>query len=237
MTVGVLQTATFRVHSALVLSVYHSLQVIQCPPSVSRGDVKVTANAGGVLVFVSFCCPRLCCYRKLRCFSRTRFEPDLLQCGLLFSVSISVCSDSTASAKMTIINGGEAVFWQTVKQKMGLTITQTSTDSHSATTHAHTSSHTALCPHKTPLCGVVAVVWILKPASLDKKDTADYVSNEKLPHPKCKSGNVSPDELLVSFQLHQLHYLSSWLATNTGCSHKPRDELGYICWADAMRHG
>lgn len=93
------------------LSVYHSLQVTQCPLSVSGRDVKVTANAGGwylsffvVQVFVA-----IDGLGASHAHGLTE-DPDLLQCGLLFSLSISVCSDSTASAKRMIITGGEAVF-------------------------------------------------------------------------------------------------------------------------------
>lgn len=46
-------TASFR-HSALTLCQFNlSLQVTQCPLSVSGGDVKATANARAVLVFVA----------------------------------------------------------------------------------------------------------------------------------------------------------------------------------------
>lgn len=75
---------------------------------------------------------------------------------------------------------------------MGLAMPQTSTHFHSAATHAHTSSHSALLSDNNPLCGVTALVWILNPPALDTKDTSDYVSNGKLPDQIFKSGNVSP---------------------------------------------
>lgn len=142
------------------------------------------------------------------------------------------------SAKMMVIYGREAVkmtvIWLTVKQKMGLTMPHTSTHSHSQPP-MHTHPGIQLYFLTITLC---VVPWLLcefwiRPHLISR--THLIMRNFHIRY--LSWGNVSPDELLVSFQLHQLHNLPSWLATNTGCSNNPGDQPGYICWADAMRHG
>lgn len=99
---------------------------------------------------------------------------------------------------------------------MGFTMPHTSTHSHSQTpmhTHPGIQRYFLTITH---CVGPMALVWVLNPPALDKKETSDYVSNEKLPYQTFKSGNVSTDKLPVSLQRHDL---PSWLAKSTGCSH------------------
>lgn len=207
----------------LSLSVYHALQVSQCPWSVNKRDISVAFLVGEELMCVCVCDTCLLCSDANQ-VQGCEFESRQRQCGLLLYVC--VCSgfpvlrlhtqDYNKQQRLADIRERDS-FLTGIQTEKASTMPQASTYSHSLTTHVHKSLHSTLFSDKKPLC---AEIWIHPHLTRRRHLIMTAMRNF---HTRYLSlGIIS----LSTFWYHSnciSCWNNSWLSTNTICSHNPRD--------------